>query len=879
MPFSQSSRLSLLVVANLLIPLACLIFATGFFPYKPLLPGLATFKDQDANEELGLLPERMFSRVIFMVVDALRSDFVYSAKSGFEVTQGLIRNGAALPFTAYAAPPTVTMPRVKALTTGSVPSFVDLILNFAESDTSSSLVLQDTWLAQIKAHIHGEDAETRGELVFYGDDTWLKLFPNFFTRWDGTSSFFVSDFTEVDNNVTRHIDSMLRPRHWDGMIMHYLGLDHIGHKTGPDGPQMIPKQREMDTSVRMIWDAMVYQKHMKDTLLVVAGDHGMNSAGNHGGSAAGETSTAMLFISPKFQELSTNGTYLDSPISSKSGTEFDFYNKIQQSDLVPSLSALLGLPIPKNNLGIIVPRLLDMWKGSDEEDLLDPYLQLIYRNALQILDIVKSHYGPSGFVNVAGSSMSFNRCRLGYSGKAQLQCLWSRAQRMMLAASLDGRFSKSEQAEALLEFLKEAQEQLSATASSYDVTRLVLGILIASIAVIAAIFASSSAYVTSSATLGFSVLTALYSIMMFASSFVEEEQHIWYWMTGGWLAALAAARYAGCLCFDYIHLIGYRLIDTSVPKVIAACGAALLAVHRINDRWNQTGQKHAGESDISKFFFAEHYYVLWALLLGPDAPELVGNLFITIRRATAESPLVSQARMIFVALAILCFAVVISHATSKEQIPSSNGSRSRRMTLAGRLHPPLQLFLLTQTRVTNAPLFLLYSAQFAMLPVLFNSPVVPLDAVSRRKQSTITVTKISLTILLLSYASYFQTGGSNAISSIDLSNAYNGVASYNIAAVGALLFLGNWAGPVWWTAAGIVLLQMHQDQEAATHYALMTLFTATGLAATMLACTILRTHLFIWTVFSPKYLYAVAWAVGWHGIVSGVLGACLWWAD
>lgn len=524
---------------------------------------------------------------------------------------------------------------------------------------------------------------------------------------------------------------------------------------------------------------------------------------------------------------------------------------------------------------------------------------------------------------------------------------------MMLAASLDGRFSKSEQAEALLEFLKEAQEQLSATASSYDVTRLVLGILIASIAVIAAIFASSSAYVTSSATLGFSVLTALYSIMMFASSFVEEEQHIWYWMTGGWLAALAAAR----------------LIDTSVPKVIAACGAALLAVHRINDRWNQTGQKHAGESDISKFFFAEHYYVLWALVIlayfqvasalsnrtlqgifpaflswpfsylvvatawvfklnftQADAPELVGNLFITIRRATAESPLVSQARMIFVALAILCFAVVISHATSKEQIPSSNGSRSRRMTLAGRLHPPLQLFLLTQTRVTNAPLFLLYSAQFAMLPVLFNSPVVPLDAVSRRKQSTITVTKISLTILLLSYASYFQTGGSNAISSIDLSNAYNGVASYNIAAVGALLFLGNWAGPVWWTAAGIVLLQMHQDQEAAvdlaaqsrtapldaaglskksdarspfpsyatkipsrvrssapspfqTHYALMTLFTATGLAATMLACTILRTHLFIWTVFSPKYLYAVAWAVGWHGIVSGVLGACLWWAD
>jgi predicted AlkP superfamily pyrophosphatase or phosphodiesterase len=102
----------------------------------------------------------------------------------------LIRDGAAIPFTAHASPPTVTMPRVKALTTGSVPSFLDLILNFAESDTSSSLAAQDTWLAQIKAR--------GGNIVFYGDDTWLKLFPNnngddkFFARVDGTSSFFVS---------------------------------------------------------------------------------------------------------------------------------------------------------------------------------------------------------------------------------------------------------------------------------------------------------------------------------------------------------------------------------------------------------------------------------------------------------------------------------------------------------------------------------------------------------------------------------------------------------------------------------------------------------------------------------------------------------------
>lgn len=90
-----------------------------------------------------------------------------------------------MPFTAHATAPTITMPRIKAITTGSIPSFLDVILNFAEHDKSSSLESQDTWLAQLKA-------KPGGRLVLYGDDTWLKLFPKTFSRADGTSSFFVS---------------------------------------------------------------------------------------------------------------------------------------------------------------------------------------------------------------------------------------------------------------------------------------------------------------------------------------------------------------------------------------------------------------------------------------------------------------------------------------------------------------------------------------------------------------------------------------------------------------------------------------------------------------------------------------------------------------
>ena len=71
-------RMGNLLLANILIPIAVLVFATGFFPYKPFLSGLATFEEVENEEHgLGLLskdtrPEKVFDKVVFMVVDALR---------------------------------------------------------------------------------------------------------------------------------------------------------------------------------------------------------------------------------------------------------------------------------------------------------------------------------------------------------------------------------------------------------------------------------------------------------------------------------------------------------------------------------------------------------------------------------------------------------------------------------------------------------------------------------------------------------------------------------------------------------------------------------------------------------------------------------------
>jgi ethanolaminephosphotransferase len=230
----------------------------------------------------------------------------------------------------------------------------------------------------------------------------------------------------------------------------------------------------------------------------------------------------------------------------------------------------------------------------------------------------------------------------------------------------------------------------------------------------------------------------------------------------------------------------------------------------------------------------------------------------------------------------------------------------------------LTLFLITQTRAPNVPLFLLLEVQRLCFIRL-------LSQANTAAQGGSQVLPIAFTSLLLSQATYFAFGGSNSISSIDLSNAYNGVADYNIVAVGVLLFASNWAGAIWWCSAAVTLLlprpqveptpaklktttsssnrawvgreraQLHADAVAAItppkplepepqssigswtlYTTATTAFTAASLVAVMAACTLLRTHLFIWTVFSPKYLYAMAWAVGWHLFVCVGLGRLLW---
>jgi ethanolaminephosphotransferase len=143
--------------------------------------------------------------------------------------------------------------------------------------------------------------------------------------------------------VTRHLDFELKQTDWSFMILHYLGLDHVGHIEGPFAPYNIRRKlTEMDTVIRKL-----YHSTTKNDILLVLSDHGMANEGGHGGSSSMELQTPALFISKAFGA--------DSNCLFGKQEFFDLVDSIksrEQVDLVSTLSCLFDLDVPADNRGV-----------------------------------------------------------------------------------------------------------------------------------------------------------------------------------------------------------------------------------------------------------------------------------------------------------------------------------------------------------------------------------------------------------------------------------------------------------------------------------------------------------------------------------------------
>ncbi|CZT05873.1 probable GPI ethanolamine phosphate transferase 3 [Rhynchosporium agropyri] len=313
--------------------------------------------------EAGCWHPKTFEKAVVIVIDALRYDFTIpfanTSESGpaqafhnslpfmYETAVREPHNAFLLPF--IADPPTTTLVRIKGLTTGTLPTFVEMGSNFG-----GEAITEDNLLMQLK------DAGRR--IVHLGDDTWTALFPGYFEEQISRAypSFDVWDLHTLDNGVNKNIMPLLgkdKRGDWDVMIAHYLGVDHAGHRYGPNHPAMTAKLQQMDGVLRE-----VVQKLDDDTLLVVMGDHGMDGKGDHGGESDDEVQAALWMYSKKGIFGRMDPSFVTPPKNAK-------IRPVNQIDLVPTLALLLGLPIPFNNLGKPIEEAFAGKKGKAWENL------------------------------------------------------------------------------------------------------------------------------------------------------------------------------------------------------------------------------------------------------------------------------------------------------------------------------------------------------------------------------------------------------------------------------------------------------------------------------------------------------------------------------
>lgn len=300
----------------------------------------------------GCWHPKTFERAVVVIIDALRYDFTVPVEDDAEFHNAfpfLYETAVKSPNNAFlrpfiADPPTTTLQRLKGLTTGTLPTFIDMGSNFA-----GTAIEEDNLLIQLR--------DNGKKIAHLGDDTWDALFPGYFEAniSKAYDSFNVWDLHSVDNGVLEHIFPLMKPDRkgeWDLLIGHLLGVDHAGHRYGPAHTAMTAKLRQMDDFVRDLAATID-----DETVLVVMGDHGMDPKGDHGGESDDEIEAALWMYSKKPVFGRTKAAFATPPPTAK-------IRPVNQIDLVPTLALLLGIPIPYNNLGAPIEEAFAGKKGD-----------------------------------------------------------------------------------------------------------------------------------------------------------------------------------------------------------------------------------------------------------------------------------------------------------------------------------------------------------------------------------------------------------------------------------------------------------------------------------------------------------------------------------
>ncbi|CAO4364474.1 unnamed protein product [Caenorhabditis nigoni] len=727
--------------SRLLVLIACALLVYSFVS----LDGKSDGKiDNHENEKIPKSDEKD-PRLVFMVIDAFRLSFLTSPDSPMSFTKSSLSSAHAVFFDAYARMPTVTLPRITAYITGTLPSFGTILTNLATDE-----IKIDNWISRLKG--------VGKRIHFFGDDTWIRLLPGKFEKSEGVTSFFVNDYTEVDRNVTRNLDVELLETSespWDVLILHYLGLDHIGHSLGGNSPKIPDKLKEMDEIIKRIFEFLNSQN--SESYLIVCGDHGMTSAGSHGGASPDETRVPVIIW--KIGQNIDN-RFLTPPEPPR----------IEQIDLSATIFDLFNLNYPPGSYGI---SLAHYFRGETQEGLR------------------KQHEHFKALVKEK---------QLGTSDICESSCDYSDI------------FVKN----SLKKWFRSVQEELIGTASEIPTASIWICVFILAVATILST-ASQDNYSN--------LLILLINLINFASSLIEEEHEVWYFLGS--------------------TVVAIRLILCIKKKEFAKARLALVLgiLHRIAFGYMQSARRR-WEMDpnlLPKPFFPDFF----------DRKVVDLNAFFKDKATFALAiPLLLRADN---KQRLLIMTPILVRSFEYIGFPSL-------------FHNFIRFSVFPMFYFTDSPLHAVAPWILLLVPES-QLPLCLLVFVIGLCTRILKLGDVDSFIFCMS--SFFYFGNSNSLSTLSLTSAYIGLRDYYPILVGIQLILYTFAGPIFFILGRYLSTAKPppteiRDPPSTSWLRLFFSHRIFSLTISLICLHHFQNHLFVWSVYSPKVVYDMA-----HVIFSG----------
>ncbi|XP_058461351.1 GPI ethanolamine phosphate transferase 2 isoform X2 [Malaya genurostris] len=721
-------------------------------------------------------------------------------------------------------------------------------------------------------------------------------------------------------NVTKNMHYEFDNLDWKLMILHYLGLDHIGHVEGPFSDKIASKLQEMDNVIRKIVETSQKRDAQLQTesFIVITGDHGMRDSGGHGGSTYPETHVPLIFIASNCSK--SNQIFL-------------------QIDIAPTLASLVGVPIPFSSIGSVIDPALNgippvdrMYLAYYNTKRLIEKIQTFYENSLKQQDFFIQYKEAkllhTMFLENQDDLEIFDKGLNKYSivsRKISKLLIKNYIQYDMLSilagiymnivtsilAILLLIIPQNTKIKIQLKFLNFAtfavfgvlvkyfMKQCFSLEYSFIQNSFLYNVLFLLYLVI--IFVHYGTLVAllnliKQISLQHFRLTKLTSLLLFgsifhtlsfcSSSFIEEEHQIWYYFVNSLFLLLTLLELK--IMNKTINRINHSKTNELVLSYCRKdrtkfCIRATLFLfgHIILRRWNQTGDKWQHIPDIGDWLVRDQNKFWLSLVVFAALCYnmiVIGQMtgFLTTVLSMTACLLVYYYRLMtgFVSM----FGIVPSKTNTCLTIFWINLIE---ILLLGLL-PKLYRTVMSKAVQKSSPVLTSIITFCSLLSMLIHKPhnvvlvgallsssryiVARIDHISESKSENLLLKVISH--IWLGKLFYFYQGNSNNLATIDLNAGYVGLSSFNFTWVGLFLTLNTFNGQI---LSYLILLHClmtgrhrenntecsEQNRATVSQLLMKVLSLANILPFTfyIIIVTLMRNHIFVWTVFSPKVIY------------------------